>query len=94
MSSSLNSNGVPTIPAGRPARYMMVGGKGGGWDRPQEPAQPVEETMVEQIGKTAEQSRDGVVPGQTETADAVEVAPNTKKRMMEVEPSAKVRDEL
>ena len=95
MSSGVNTNGVPTIPAGRPARSMMVGGKGGGWDRPQEPpALHGEESMVEQIGKMAQQSQDGFVSGEAETTGTVEFAPNTKKRMMEVEPSAQVRDEL
>jgi hypothetical protein len=95
ISPGLNSKGFPTGQPGRPAPSMMVGAKGGGWDRPQEP--PTEfaaESMVEQIGRKAQQSHDGVVPGGAGTHDTVEHAPNTKKRMMEVEPSSKLRDEL
>jgi hypothetical protein len=50
--------------------------------------------MVEQIGKMAQQSREGVVPGVVEPDDTAGDAPNTKKRMMEAEPSAQIRDEL
>lgn len=95
MSPGLNSRGVPTLQPGRPPRYMMVGAKGGGWDRPREPSVPFEEeSMVEKIGKTAQQSQEGAVPGGAGTYDTAESAPNTKKRMMEVEPSAQIRDEL
>lgn len=88
-----NSNGVPTFPAGRSARSMYVGGKGGGWNKPQQPpAAPTQESMVEQIGKMAQESQDGVVPEAGVTEDVPER--NTKKRMMEVEPSAPPRDEL
>lgn len=95
ISSGLNSKGFPTLQPGRPAPSMMVGAKGGGWDRPQEPpTDSAKETMVEQIGKKAQQSHDGVIPGGPGTPDTAEHAPNTKKRMMEVEPSAEFRDEL
>ncbi len=93
MAPGLNPNGVPTIQAGRPARSMYVGGKGGGWDRPQQPPpQPTEESLVEQIGKMAQDSQEGIVleEGQVDVAPE----PNTKKRMMEAEPSAMRRDEL
>ena len=93
MAPGLNSNGVPTIQAGRPARSMYVGGKGGGWDRPQQPPpQPSQESMVDHIGKMAQEARDGVIPDGAESSDVSE--PNTKKRMMEAEPSAVRRDEL
>ena len=92
MASGLNSNGVPTFPAGRPARSMMVGGKGGGWDRPQEP--PAQESMVEQIGKIAQQSQEGTLPSEAEREGSAGAARNTKKRMMEVEPPVQSRDEL
>jgi protein transport protein SEC20 len=94
-SSGLNSKGFPTLQPGRPAPSMMVGAKGGGWDRPQEP--PVrsgEESIVEQIGKMARQSQQGFIGDDAGTGDTAEHARNTKKRMMEVQPSAQVRDEL
>jgi protein transport protein SEC20 len=95
MSPGLNSNGVPTNPPGRPARSMMVGGKGGGWDRPREPPrEPERDSMVDQIGKMAQQSQEGVVPGAVEPDDPAGYAPNTKKRMMEAEASTQIRDEL
>ena len=50
--------------------------------------------MVEQIGKMAQQSKEGVVPGAVELDDTTGYAPNTKKRMMEAEPSTQIRDEL
>jgi hypothetical protein len=74
---------------------MVVGGKGGGWDRPQEPPrEPMRDSMVEQIGKMAQQSQEGVVLDAVEPDDTAGYAPNTKKRMMEVEPSTQIRDEL
>lgn len=94
-SSGLNAKGFPTLQPGRPAPSMMVGAKGGGWDRPQEPPrQHGEKSMTEQIGKRAQQSYDGVVPGEPGTNDVGKDRPNTKKRMMEVEPPAHARDEL
>jgi hypothetical protein len=95
ISPGLNSKGFPTLQPGRPAPSMMVGAKGGGWDRPQEPpAHSNGESIVEQIGKMAQQSQEGVIPDEAGSVDTAEYAPNTKKRMMEVEPSAQVRDEL
>jgi hypothetical protein len=95
ISSGLNSKGFPTFQPGRPAQSVVVGAKGGGWDRAREPpSESAAESMVEQIGRTAQQSHEGVVPGAAGTQDTAEHAPNTKKRMMEVAPSSTIRDDL
>ena len=85
--SGVNSRGFPTFPAGRDAPYMVIGGKGGGWDRPLEPP-PLSRTIAEEVGAMAQRTLDETRSGQAHAER------NTKKRMMEVEPSKVPRDEL
>lgn len=88
-----NSNGVPTNRPGQSPPSMYVGGKGGGWDRPSEPpAQQSAESMLDKIGEMAQMAQDGGVPGDAISGEAPES--NTKKRMMEVEQTTAIRNEL
>ena len=95
MSPGLNNNGVPTMQAGRTARHMPIGNKGGGWDRPQEPYTPPEQqSIIDKIAERAQRSQDGIVPDEVGTGEVRDPPRNTKKRMMEVEVSGGNRDEL
>ena len=95
MSPGLNTNGVPTMQAGRTPRHMPIGNKGGGWDRPQEPNTPPElQSIIDKIADSAQKSQDGIVPDEVRAGEVRDPPRNTKKRMMEAEVSGGNRNEL
>ena len=93
-SPGLNSRGIPTLQPRASPPYMMVGAKGGGWDRPLEPP-PLqnEKTLAEEIGDMAQRSHDETISGGPSVTEISDEPRNTKKRMMEAEPTL-ARDEL
>jgi len=88
----LDAMGIPTREPGAPPASIVIGAKGGGWNRATDPP-PLEnrESVIERVGKMAEKAQEGFISGREEL---LEDLTNTKKRMMEVEPPSVTRDEL
>lgn len=94
----------PTWPAGRPAPYVSLGAKGGGWGvpRPQETPETdtktMEKNMVDQIGEMIEGKDSRKVTEETVLKDRTVGNPsNPKKRMFEHDQDGEVlrkKDEL
>ena len=90
--------GMPTNAPGRQP-HVELPAKGGGWDRRPALQKEEEESMVEKIGRIAEQSMYTTSEADSLTEEVGEEQPrNTLKRMMEVdidnEPPEHSRDEL
>jgi len=99
VTSGFNAQGRPTFQPGA-FRWMEVKAKGAGWGGPAQPPKQ-DDSMVEQIGKMAAESREDAGSGGTNIDDISneerrqqeEMPRNPKKRMMEQE-DTRVRDEL
>lgn len=96
LSVSMPIAGMPRQSSMRPPLSIELPAKGAGWNRPREQQQDQTESLVEEIDRITGVSSNGAQESEQVTQDEQDSGRNTLKRMMEVdvEPSARARDEL